>query len=155
MKMTNLHIFLLMTIALCAAGCDGISFMNDQDVKHDDSAIVVTPVDDPQLAKLILKPNPKSVEIPRDPFKPIYTVSPSHSEVKKVEPIRAQFSDLFFIGMIKMDDQAIALLKLGEKKMMLKLNEQYKGFIVKEITNTQVVFSDGQTQITLKRGAKK
>ncbi len=155
MKMTSLNIIFLLFISLAVSGCDGITFMNDSAPQHDDNAIVVTPVDDPQLAKLILKPNPKSVEIPRDPFKPIYTVSPGHAEAKKVEPIRAQFSDLFFIGMIKMDEQAIALLKLGDKKLMLKLNEQYKGFMVKDISNTQVVFSDGQTQITLKRGVKK
>jgi len=155
MKITSLNITFLLLIALTAAGCDGIAFMNDNAPKPDDNAIVVTPVDDPQLAKLILKPNPRSVEIPRDPFKPIYTVSPGHTEAKKVEPIRAQFSDLFFIGMVKMDDQAIALLKLGDKKVMLKLNEQYKGFMLKDISNTQVVFSDGQTQITLKRGGKK
>lgn len=147
--------FTLLFLALTAAGCDGIAFMNDGRSKADENAIVVTPVDDPQLAKLILKPNPKSIQIPRDPFKPIYTPSGAHTDAKKAEPIRAQFSDLFFIGMVKMDNQAIALLKIGEKKLMLKLNEQYKGFMVKDITNTQVVFSDGQTQITLKRGVKK
>lgn len=155
MKTYKLQIIFLFFLTLTAAGCDGISFMNDDQPKHDENAIVVTPVDDPQLAKLILKPNPKSIEIPRDPFKPIYTPSVNHADVKKTEPIRAQFSDLFFIGMVKMDSQAIALLKVGEKKLMLKLNEQYKGFIVKDISNTQVVFSDGQTQITLKRGVKK
>jgi len=154
MKNYNLK-FILLFIALTAAGCDGLTFMNDGREKRDENAIVVTPVDDPQLAKLILKPNPKTVEIPRDPFKPIYTTSSNHADAKKAEPIRAQFSDLFFIGMVKMDNQAIALLKMGEKKLMLKLNEQYKGFIVKDISNTQVVFSDGQTQITLKRGVKK
>lgn len=150
-----LRIFLIL-FALTAAGCDGIAFMNDEhSPKSDDNAIIVTPVDDPQLAKLILKPSPKSVEIPRDPFKPIYSPTVSKSDIKKAEPVRAQFSDLYFIGMIKMDDQSIALLKLGEKKLMVKLNEQYKGYILKDISNTQVVFSDGQTQITLKRGAKK
>jgi hypothetical protein len=155
MKTHNLLTIFLFFLALTAAGCDGIAFMHDGRSKRTDDVITVTPVDDPQLAKLILKPSPKSVQIPRDPFKPIYSTSTNRSEIKRAEPIRAQFSDLYFIGMIKMDSQAIALLKLGEKKLMLKLNEQYKGFVIKEISNTQVIFSDGQTQITLKRGVKK
>ncbi len=131
-----------------------MAFMDDGKKAVNDP-IIVTPVEDPQLAKLILKPNLKSIEIPRDPFKPIYGTPTSRSEAKKIEPIRNTFSDVYFIGMVKMDDQAIALLKIGEKKTMLKLNEQYRGFIVKEINNSHVVFSNGENQITLKRGAKK
>ncbi len=145
-------IFTLLTLA--TIGCDRIAFINDGKKSTDDT-ITVTPVEDPQLAKLILKPNLKTIEIPRDPFKPIYTSSPSHVDAKKIEPIRTTFSDVYFVGMVKMDTQAIALLRVSEKKVMLKLNEQYRGFIVKEIDNTRIVFSNGENQITLKRGAKK
>ncbi len=145
-----LFIFLIVT----AIGCDRIAFISDGKKTTDDT-ITVTPVEDPQLAKLILKPNLKSIEIPRDPFKPIYISSVARVDTKKIEPIRTTFSDVYFVGMIKMDTAAIALLKVSEKKVMLKLNEQYRGFIVKEIDNSHIVFSNGENQITLKRGAKK
>ncbi len=151
LKLTTLF-FVILTLTL--SGCNRIAFMNDGKKNTADS-ITVIPVEDPQLAKLILKPNHKAIEIPRDPFKPIYGQANTKIDVKVIEPIRNTFSEIYFIGMIKMDNQAIALLKIGDKKMMLKLNEQYKGFIVKEIDNTHVIFSNGENQITLKRGAKK
>lgn len=145
-------IFTLLTLA--TIGCDRIAFISDGKKTTDDT-ITVTPVEDPQLAKMILKPNLKAIEIPRDPFKPLYTTAGNHIDTKKIEPIRTTFSDVYFIGMVKMDNQAIALLKVSEKKVMLKLNEQYRGFIVKEIDNAHIIFSNGENQITLKRGAKK
>ncbi len=154
MKKQNLTLILFFTFALYANGCDRITFMAD-DKKPAEDTITVTPVDDPQLAKLILKPNQRAIEIPRDPFKPIYVTPGKAADAKKIEPIRTTFSDIYFIGMVKMDDQAIALLKSGDKKIMLKLNEQYKGFILKEIDSVHAVFSNGENQITLKRGAKK
>ncbi len=154
MKKLNLLLLFLLTLAMATSGCDKIAFMDDGKKSTDDT-ITVTPVEDPQLAKLILKPNLKSIEIPRDPFKPIYGTPVNRTDMKKIEPIRTTFSDVYFIGMVKMDNQAIALLKISEKKVMLKLNEQYRGFIVKEIDNVHIVFSNGENQITLKRGAKK
>lgn len=156
MKTTNLKLTTLfcITLTLAFSGCNRIAFINDGK-KNNADTITVIPVEDPQLAKLILKPNQKSIEIPRDPFKPIYGQSNTKIDAKVIEPIRNTFSEIYFTGMIKMDNQAIALLKIGDKKMMLKLHEQYKGFIVKEIDNTHVVFSNGENQITLKRGAKK
>lgn len=146
--------FLLTFLTLATIGCDRIAFISDGKKTTDDT-ITVTPVEDPQLAKMILKPNLKAIEIPRDPFKPIYTSSLTHVDAKKIEPIRTTFTDVYFVGMVKMDNQAIALLKVNEKKVMLKLNEQYRGFIVKEIDNAHIVFSNEENQITLKRGAKK
>lgn len=156
MKTTNLKLLTLffVTLTFTLSGCNRIAFMNDGK-KNNIDTITVVPVEDPQLAKLILKPNHKAIEIPRDPFKPIYGQSTPKIDNKVIEPIRNTFSEIYFIGMIKMENQAIALLKIGNKRMMLKLNEQYKGFIVQEIENTHVVFSNGENQITLKRGAKK
>lgn len=154
MKKHKLAVFLFFAFVLSSSGCEKIAFMDDGK-KNDNDPIIVTPVEDPQLAKLILKPSLKSIEIPRDPFKPIYGATVKPSDTKKIEPIRTTFTDVYFIGMVKMDNQAIALLKVGEKKIMLKLNEQYRGFMVKEIENNQIIFSNGENQITLKRGAKK
>ncbi|MCB9771850.1 MAG: hypothetical protein H6754_04815 [Candidatus Omnitrophica bacterium] len=153
MKNYNPMPLLFVICLLSVIGCERIAFMDDK--KSDENVIIVTPVEDPQLAKLIIKPNQKAIQIPRDPFKPIYTNSKNKTDPKKIGPIRTQFSDIYFIGMVKMDQESIALLKNGDKKLMLKVNEQYKGYIVKEINNTRVVFSDGQNQITLKRGGKK
>ena len=154
MKTSSLINTCLIIIALHTGGCDRIAFM-DEGKKNIGDTITVTPVEDPQLAKLIIKPNQKTIEIPRDPFKPIYNTPVNGASVKKIEPIRNTFSDVYFIGMIKMDEQVIALLKISDKKVMLKLNEQYKGFIVKEIDIAHMIFSNGENQITLKRGAKK
>lgn len=154
MKIIKFNILLMILISLTAAGCDRIVFISDYDKTPDDT-ITVTPVNDPQLAKMILKSNEKAIEIPRDPFKPIYSAPSSGISPKKVEPIRNTFSDIYFIGMIKMDDQAVALLKIGEKRVTLKLNDQYRGYIIKDIDNNHIVFSNGENQITLKRGAKK
>ncbi len=154
--MKKAHLIFLCTIILTVmvSGCDQINFM-DEGKKDPVDTITITPIEDPQLAKLIIKPNEKSIEIPRDPFKPIYTASVTPVEAKKIAPIRNSFSDVYFIGMIKMDNKSIALLKVGDKKVMVKLDEQYKDFILKEVDITHVTFSNGENQITLKRGAKK
>lgn len=154
MKTSSCTVLILTSFVFAIVGCDRIAFISDTK-QSAENTMTVTPVDDPQLAKLILKPNIKSIEIPRDPFKPIYTTSPHRVDTKKIEPIRTTFSDVYFIGMVRMDNQAIALVKVNEKKVMLKLNEQYRGFIVKDINNANIVFSNGENQITLKRGAKK
>ncbi len=128
----------------------------DASKKEDpDSNLTVTIVDDPQLAKLILKPQQRAVPVSRDPFKPLYEWSSKRADAKTIEPVKQQFNNLSYIGMIKMGEQAVALFKAGEKRLMLKTNGQYKGYILTEISGAQVIFSDGATQITLKRGTKK
>ena len=149
------YIFLMPLLILFCVGASGCDGMNDPAKNDPDSNITVAPVDDPQLAKLILKPRQKAINVSRDPFKPLMDWNDKRNDAKVMAPVKQQFSDLTFIGMIKMGDQAIALLKSGDKKTMLKNNAAYKGFIVIEITNSQVTFSDGVTQITLRRGAKK
>lgn len=151
----------LLALVFCLAailglsGCDGISFMTDKSKNDQDSLLTVIPVDDPQLAKLILKPQQRPVKVSRDPFKPIYEWNDKRVEAKIVEPVKQRFDDLTYIGMMKMDTQSIALLKTKDKKVMLKMNEQFRGYIVTEISNTQIVLSDGVAKITLKRGTKK
>jgi len=152
MKIMNALLILLIVFSVAAIGCDGNPVSKKEDP---DSNITVAAVDDPQLAELILKPAQGSVNVSRDPFKPLNDWSAKQSETKMIEPVKQKFNNLNFTGMIKMDDQAIALLKDGEKRIMLKINEKYKGFVLTTVANDQVMFSDGATQITLKRGTKK
>ena len=146
-------IFLSGFIIFYLSGCDwlmeiyGIKKRNPSSSKQSQPAaekLAVPEIKDENLAKFLLKPDRKPVEISRDPFKPLITVKAS---VKKEEV----HVDIVLLGIVKLNNNYTVILRSKSKKGIFKVGDDIEGFKVAEITQNHVILNNGEKNLKLER----
>jgi len=109
-------------------------------------------IENPELAKLILKPQRPKLDVSRDPFQPLV----SSDQMLWVQGDgEYALGEWKFIGMVRMDDEFWAYLRSDTQKGTFKVNDKIKDYTIEEIQKDRVVFNNGEKTITLKRGMTK
>ena len=147
---------LLITILLClmCAGCDLVDSMSSKPQK---AAVkpALEKIDDTQLAKVILKPKKASIDVNRDPFMPLI-VEEKKTPIFAGIPRQGQDLQRFkFLGVFKENDEYVAFLKSGQKKGTYRKDDKLKDFTVTKIGPDEVILTNGEQTVTLKRGESK
>lgn len=145
----------LMTLAmivLTITGCDLV------EKKTKKTEMVKKPslekVDDLQLAKIILKPTRADINVTRDPFRPL--IQEEEKQTVTRNTIGNQDLKRYkFLGVAKVNDEYVAYLKNGATKGTFRKDDKLKDYTITEIGPDQVVLSNGDQTITLKRGTSK
>lgn len=128
--------------------------------------VVVTPtenkekaleyVQNPELAKVILKPQQKKLSIAKDPFKPImqYFMGVGGQEAKKngLPTGKSGAEDVIFIGVVKMGDDARVFLKTADKSGVFKVQDKVGKYTLDSIGLNQIVLKFGDVVVIKKRG---
>ena len=143
---------IILAVAVCS-GCDLVK------VKKQPKPVVTKPslekIDDDRLAKLILKPKKAAIDVNRDPFRPLI------QEEKRVPvfagiPQHGQDLKRFkFLGVFKENDEYVAFLKNGKKKGTYRKDDKVKDFTITKIGPNEVILTNGEQTVTLKRGESK
>lgn len=143
-------LFIVLSLGVLGYGCDKIAKLTVVEEQKPVEAVVLVPrVNSPQLAKLILKPQRTKLDVSKDPFKPLYVET---SSTGSSDAVRIGASDIVFLGVIKSDNQYLALLKSNAKKGIYRINDKIASFTIEAIQNDKVILNDGIQTITLKRG---
>ena len=113
---------------------------------------LVEMIDSPQLARMILKPVKKELPVSRDPFAPL--INPKKEKVTAPAAVRdaAQIEDLSFLGVVRIDEEYLALLADRFEKGVYRVNDTIKGFTIVDIQTEEVTFSNSVRTIKIKRG---
>lgn len=145
-------------IALClvtviCAGCDLADFTPKS------KKVVVKPtlekIDDTQLAKLILKPEKAAIDVNRDPFQPLIQEEKKASVFAGIPPQGQDLQRFKFLGVFKENDEYVAFLKNGQDKGTYRKDDKLKDFTVTKIGPDEVILTNGEQTVTLKRGESK
>jgi hypothetical protein len=154
--MKKSYIFIFLMIALffltgCGNGSTLSSKGREENVKD---AIAV--VDNLELAKSILKPKKSDLDVSRDPFKPLVVKTTE----KKVDAVIVpevpdidvmSIESMKYLGRVRSDDENAAFLKSNKDKGLYRVDDRIKDFVVREILDDKVIFSNGKREITLRR----
>jgi len=136
----------LMLIVLLT-GCDymggTLPFMQKEEPKP-----AVNRIANPDLAKMILVPEREKLQVARDPFKPLFDRT---SVDVKPAPVRREKLDVTFVGAFKVEGQARALLQVDGKKDFYGIQDKIKGYIIESIDMDEVILSNEENQMTIKR----
>lgn len=111
-------------------------------------------VDDLQLAKLILKPTRAEINVTRDPFRPLIQEEEKQTLVRNTIG-NQDLKRYKFLGVAKVNDEYVAYLKNGAVKGTFRKDDKLKDYTITDIGPDQVVLSNGDQTITLKRGTSK
>ena len=106
---------------------------------------------DIELAKMILKPAPANIDISRDPFQPLVEQDWSQTEEAQAN-LRKQLANIQLIGVIKIDNNYLALIDSDSKRKLYKVNDVFMNYTIEKIQMDHIILSDGDSKITLKRG---
>jgi len=148
------YIFIILLIlSLSAGGCDQLESVSpSKRQKTNEPVSSIDQVESLEFAKLILKPKRHKLDVSKDPFKPLITnETPPLQEVKGVESLEG----LKFVGVIRMNDEYLVLLKTNSEKGVFKLRDKIKNYIIEDIQPDRVKLSNGVRSVILKRGAEK
>ncbi len=160
MKILN-RLFLL-GLVLFLSGCDQLNslFLPKKKAPPVVEAKPIVPMlEDTDLAKLILKPEPYKLKVTRDPFKPLIERKEALEKGTQEDAVLYQMSQeqvkkMKYLGLIKMADQYSALIKTEKRKGVYKLNDEVEGFYITGIAPDHVVLEKQNMTFNLKRGEK-
>lgn len=165
MKKENLKIWMVLIPVVFLFGCNDLKDTFDtltgkpkEEVKAPEP--VVEKIDSLELAKIILKPEIKEFKITRDPFSPLITKEMVEEARKKKgelgSPVASDeaMNDVFVMGVIKIDDEFRANIKVGNKTAMYKKDAEIRGFLIDSIDVERVVFKSGKKEVIKQRGKK-
>ncbi len=121
---------------------------------------LVEKVEDLELAKVILKANPKILAVKNDPFKPITTKNafdPTANIVMNPADLSNQvladaMGNVNVVGIVRMDQDYRAFITTSDKKGVYKAQDKSGNYTIERIEPTQVVFKLGENEIVKKRG---
>lgn len=111
-------------------------------------------VDDLNLAKIILKPEKSDISVTRDPFKPLIQEEEKQTVVRNTIG-NQELKRYKFLGVAKVNNEYVAYLKSGAVKGTFRKDDKLKDYTITEIGPDEVVLSNGDQTITLKRGTSK
>ncbi|MGE0268218.1 MAG: hypothetical protein AB7S78_07170 [Candidatus Omnitrophota bacterium] len=142
----------LAIIILMFTGCDLVQ------KKSKKTTVVKKPtldkVDDLNLAKIILKPERSDISVTRDPFKPLIQEEEKQTVVRNTIG-NQELKRYKFLGVAKVNNEYVAYLKSGAVKGTFRKDDKLKDYTITEIGPDEVVLSNGDQTITLKRGTSK
>jgi len=150
-------LLIIMMFAVAVGGCDQIDSLvlkttkSKRDVKK-----VEKKIESADLAKIILKPKKRKMTVQKDPFKPILYQSHHSTAKKKSRKFHdaSSIKDFKFVGVVKVNNEYLALLKKGNERGIFRKNDKVKNFTVTRIKDDRVILSNGIQTITLKRGSE-
>lgn len=142
-------LLLIIMVVLISGGCDLVG------IKPDRKKAVVKPalekIDDTKLAKIILKPEKAAINVNRDPFLPL--IQEEKAPVRQVRTDLNQDLKRFrFLGVFKENDEYVAFLKSGQDKGTYRKDDKVKDFTITKIGPEEVILTNGEQTVTLKRG---
>jgi hypothetical protein len=152
MKKFNL---LVCALFLVTIGCDPsrVPLTKKPVVSDTTDDPLIERIKTPQLARMILKPQKAELKVSRDPFTPLFT---SKEEAKanspQVNETASPIEDLIFLGVVRMNEEYLALLKDNLKKGLFRVNEKVKDFTITDIQEDEVTLNNGVRTIKIKRG---
>jgi len=151
----QLSVIILGLLLFVIVGCDDLRTDVSTSVPPPPSKplITVNRVDNPVLAKLILKPSREKINIERDPFQPLL-LNQDAPDVALPAPT-PDFADWQVVGIIKSEDQYTVLLKNKKGRGVYRVNDKIQNFTIVSIDENQVVLSNGKNKVTMKRGGVK
>ena len=142
---------LAIVTGLTTAGCDQMvnQILYGNRPKPVVKAPAIQKIKSPELAQQILHPVKHELDVTKDPFRPLIEKQLLTSDQSKeiYNP-----SDLEFIGVIKMQEEYMALLKVNAKKELFRVHDKIKNYTIEDIQHDRVVLNNGTKSITLKRG---
>lgn len=146
------RLIVLVLVGMMCGGCDLV------EKKTKKTEVVKKPslqkVDDLQLAKIILKPERTEISVNRDPFRPLIQEEEKPAAVNTAMA-NQELKRYKFLGVAKVNDEYVAYLKNGAVKGTFRKDDKLKDYTITEIGPDQVVLSNGNQTITLKRGTTK
>ena len=155
----NLHMaltILLIFIGIFGTSCDDIQQMTSlqgkkktTEVKKEDA------VESAQLAQLILKPKRPKLDISRDPFEPLFFDKQAANTKALPSTQGDRLDDVRFLGLVRVGDTISALIKTKSGKKMYHVEDNIREYKIREITELNVVLTNGQRTIKVKRGVEK
>ncbi len=140
-----------------------------------DNGLPIPYVESPQLAKLILRPEPKTLQINRDPFKPLIIPKkakpgvpggPGKKDAEPEVPIPEIIQKMELIGVVKLEGEFRAYVKTvtktgtktGTKTMVLRMQDKVpdkiEDYTVEFIGLDQIVLKSPHHEVVKKRGKK-
>lgn len=154
MKKPYIFIFLIIALFLLTGCSNGGTLSSKGRAETVTDAVVV--VDNLELAKSILKPKKSDLDVSRDPFKPL-VVKTTEMKVDAVTVPEVPDIDVMsiesmkYLGRVRSDDENAAFLKSNKDKGLYRVDDRIKDFVVREILDDKVIFSNGKREITLRR----
>jgi hypothetical protein len=141
-------------VMLSFSGCDklmemyGIRKPHPKQAQNSEMPTELKKVDNASLAKILLKPDRKPINIVRDPFKPLLgeslgAVNPATGKKDEVSV------DISLLGIVKLENDYSALLKSKTQKGVFKVGDVIDAYTVQEITGDYVVLHGGEKDIKL------
>ncbi len=126
---------------------------------REEKKAMVEIVDNPQLAKVILRSEKKPLQIIKDPFKPILSKTPTFMPGQEntqapSESGQTEAQDVILIGVVKMEDEFRAYVKTGSKLDVYKVQDKIGPYTVLSINIDQMVLQIGDTQRVVKNRGK-
>lgn len=116
----------------------------------------VSPAEECELAKLILKREKKPISIKKDPFEPL--IRPKEGPGSGAAPGQTvEASDelivdsVEFVGVGGMGDKVGVLLRSPVKKGLFFVNDEFQGLTIIDITENEVTVKKGQKTYKIKR----
>lgn len=161
--MMNLIRLFIICVLVALTGCDQITgMMNFKSKKHQQNAAAVNPnavsaaapIEDVQLAQIILKPKRHKLTITRDPFEPLIKSKGSNGIGRSIEQLKEAdaLKDMQYLGMVKVGADTSALIKTQDKKEVYKVNDQVNHLTITAIEEDVITFTQGSKTFKLKRG---
>ncbi len=161
--MMNLIRLFIICALVTLTGCDQLSGMtNFKSKKHQQNTAAVnpnavsaaSPIEDVQLAQIILKPKRHKLTITRDPFEPLIKSKGSDGIGRSIEQLKEAdaLKGMQYLGMVKVGEDTSALIKTQDKKEVYKVNDQVNHLTITAIEEDVITFTQGSKTFKLKRG---
>ena len=145
-------IYIFLVTGICS-GCDLVN------VKPEPKPLVTRPtidkIEDEGLAKLILKPKKVAIDVTRDPFRPLIQEEKRNPVFAEIPQHGQDLKRFKFLGVFKENDEYVAFLKNGKKKGTYRKDDKVKDFTITKIGPNEVILTNGEQTVTLKRGESK
>lgn len=155
----NIWVFIIF-VTFALTGCDQATVLigqwtgKRQAVIDNSASVKAVPVDDVQLAKIILKPKRHKLTITRDPFEPL--IKPKNFDATRNAVDQHQLNDelkgMQYVGLVKVGDSFSALIRTDSKKGVYKVNDQVGQLTITAIEEGSITFIQGSKTYKLKRG---
>lgn len=152
MKRNSIFIAIGLMLLAILLGCDGQQFGAAQKTERAATAKVmaIPSVDDFELAKMLLKPRKYDLDVSRDPFKPLMVETVNQSPVEPDLDV-VNIESMKYFGVVRLNNENAAFLKSNVSRGIYRVNDEINGFTVTQISDEEVVFSNGKRTITLRR----
>lgn len=162
LKIQNKIILPVLLVSFACSGCDAyINFfkmMKNKQRRKEQQVLeqqtpALPPVENVDLAKMLLKPKRQRIYVNRDPFKPLFVGVKTEAKDEKKEElsIEAILNQLDFMGVVKMGDRFTALIRNEKGKNVYIAGDKINELTIVEIKEDHIILKKGDKNYTLNR----